>query len=178
MSAIDPLGTAEGPLAELYRLYWPGLCRYLRSVFGNGPPTPDDIAQMAFSNLMGLATLDHVRDPRAFLYRTARNIAIRQHEREGLARRIGRAQGSAGTDEIDPERILIAEERYELLNQALMRMPPERRRLLLLNRLHGLSYAEIARRTGISQTHVKRLVAQALFDCKHRLNEGRHGGAK
>jgi RNA polymerase sigma-70 factor (ECF subfamily) len=169
------LSTSNGNdfLAEIYRRYWPGLCRHLHANFGNGPPSPEDIAQSAFSNLAELDDPQIMRDPRAFLYRTARNIALRQHQREGIGRRISGLASAAleeTADEINPERILIAKERCELLDGALHAMPAERRRMLILNRLHGLSYAEISRRTGVSQTHVKRLVAHALTDCKQALD--------
>jgi DNA-directed RNA polymerase specialized sigma24 family protein len=43
-----------------------------------------------------------------------------------------------------------------------------------MNRLQELSFAEIARRTGISQTQVKRLVADAIVQCSAALR--RHLG--
>lgn len=166
----------ETTLREIYQRYWPDLCRYINRTFGKGPPEPEDIVQAAFSNFAALEDRQAVRNPRALLYCIARNIAIRQHQREAI---FVRTDGEEETgreaqipDEMDPERVLLGRERFALLDEALARMPQERRKALIMNRLHGLSFAEISRRTGISQTQVKRLVAWALTDCKRALRKG------
>lgn len=161
-------------LRDIYRRYRSDLCRYISRAFGNGPPEPEDIVQAAFYNFAALENPQAVRNPRALLYCIARNIAIRQHQREAIFVRDGAEQAhvdAENSDEIDPERVLMSEERAALLNEALTKMPEQRRKVLILNRLHGLSYAEISRRTGISQTQVKRLVAWALTDCKRALRK-------
>jgi RNA polymerase sigma-70 factor (ECF subfamily) len=43
--------------------------------------------------------------------------------------------------------------------------------MLIMNRIHGLSYAEIARQKGCSQTLVKTVVARALVACERALRE-------
>ena len=58
-----------------------------------------------------------------------------------------------------------------LISSALWSMPHKRRRLLLMNRVDGLSYAEIARREGLSATVVKKHVAKALAGCQQALRE-------
>jgi DNA-directed RNA polymerase specialized sigma24 family protein len=67
-------------------------------------------------------------------------------------------------DDRTPERVLESKERLSVLAKAILAMPAPRRRSLLLNRLHGLSCAEIARRTGYSESAVKKHIAVALAD--------------
>jgi len=43
-------------------------------------------------------------------------------------------------------------------------MPVKRRRMLVLNRFDGLTYAEISRQSGLSQSAVKKHVMKALTD--------------
>ena len=55
--------------------------------------------------------------------------------------------------------------------EALRTMPEKRRRIFILNRLEGLSYTEIARRTGIGRTAVTKHVARATADIDAALGE-------
>ncbi len=45
-------------------------------------------------------------------------------------------------------------------------MPAKQRKLLLLHRIDGLSYAEIAAETGRSKSGVKKIVDKALLECE------------
>lgn len=63
-------------------------------------------------------------------------------------------------DEIDP---LVVRR----LEEAVAAMPRRQREIFRAHRLDGLSYAEIARRTGLTVRQVERLMAKAIFKlCK------------
>ncbi len=164
--SLDPVVSLHGEaLDALYRRHWPELCRYVRRTFGSGPPDPEDVAQQAF---MSFATIDDpvaVDHPRAYLFRTAHNIVVDERRRAaGHCAAVVELFPSAGekSDDRTPERVLMAEERLAVLSAAVRALPEERRRSFLFNRLHGLSCAEIARRTGYSDSAVKKHVAQAM----------------
>jgi RNA polymerase sigma-70 factor (ECF subfamily) len=72
-------------------------------------------------------------------------------------------------DDCDGESVLLLKERHRILEAAIRALEPERQRVLVMNRIHGLSFAEISRRTGISQTQVKRLAADAIARCNEAL---------
>ncbi|MEM7191050.1 MAG: sigma-70 region 4 domain-containing protein, partial [Pseudomonadota bacterium] len=55
--------------------------------------------------------------------------------------------------------------------KTLEAMPAKRRRILILARVEGLSFAEIARRTGLSPTAVKKHAARAMVDLDAALAE-------
>lgn len=53
------------------------------------------------------------------------------------------------------------------LEDAVTAMPRKQREIFLAHRLDGLSYAEIAKRTGLSVRQVERHMARALYKlCK------------
>jgi RNA polymerase sigma-70 factor (ECF subfamily) len=58
------------------------------------------------------------------------------------------------------------------LETALANMPRIQRQIFLAHRLDGMSFAEIARRTGLSQRQVERQMARALAKLDKQL-EGR-----
>ncbi len=143
----------------------------MRAQFGPGPPEPEDVAQSAF---MRFAAADpaHIENPRAFLYATARHLVIDHHRK---AQRVGaheQAAQSAAEDrvyELSPENVLLQAERFRILAQALERMPLKRRRLVLLNRFEGLSYAEIGEQFGMSAENVRKHIERTLAECLRAL---------
>ena len=158
-------GAVSVPLETLYRRHWAELCRYIGRVYGAGPPSPEDVAQQAFMRLVASGTTTDIHSPKAFLFRSARNVVIDEHRKAATQR--GLIAGLAETDKIvsddlHPERVLTAKERLAVVSATIEAMRPERRRSFLLHRLRHLSFVEIARQTGYSEAGVKKHVAQAL----------------
>jgi RNA polymerase sigma-70 factor (ECF subfamily) len=166
---------ADESLADLYRRHWAELVRFVARSFGPGPPEPEDVAQAAFAQYGALEKTESVGNPRAFLYRSARNFAVDQKRRMNVRARFAASADAAhlyeSADELDAERVLGAKERLRILDRAVRGLEPRARQALVLHRIHDLSYAEIARQTGMSQTQVKRLVALALLACERALRE-------
>ena len=107
------------------------------------------------------------------------NEAIAQRRRESTktkhAQTVEQVYASNRTNEINGERVLLAKERIRIIEGVVEAMPAIKRNVLLLNRFEGLSKAEIARRLNISPTHVKRLIQQAVTECRAAIEraEGR-----
>ena len=165
----------RGLLGDIYQSYWPELCRYINKTFGAGPPDPEDVAQQAFTNFAALDDPHAIVNPRAFLYRSAHNIAIHQIQRQATRDRFLLDAQHAGreekADDADAESVLIARQRLGIVERAIRLLPHKQRRLLLLHRIHKLSYAEISRRTGMSRTQVKRHIAKAIAGCRQALRD-------
>ena len=165
-----PHPEADQPsLALLYRRHWREICSYVRRRFGAGPPEPEDVAQAAFLRLSARSDLDTLENPRAFLYRVAHNLAIeerRRHDARDRAEAELKPLHAANRDDRDPERVLGAKERRRLLEIAFATLEPRTRQILIMSRQDELSSAEIGRRLGLSPTHVKRLLAQAIVHCR------------
>lgn len=70
-----------------------------------------------------------------------------------------------------PEYILIARQRLDVLRRALDELSPECRTVFLMHGVEGLKYAEIAARLGISISMVGRHLAQAMLHCASRVGE-------
>lgn len=166
---------ARRDLSELYRLFWAELVRFVTRTFGPGPPDPEDAAQAAFEHYAALADPSIVSSPRAFLYRSARNFVLDQKRRMKVRARFARSSELCDVGELmddrDAERVLAAKERLAILNEAVQQMEPRLREVFILNRIHELSHAEIARRKRISETQSKRLVALAMVLCERALKK-------
>lgn len=168
--ATDLPGSAfkkQGQLEQLYERYWSEVCNYLKKTFGAGPPDPEDVTQQAFVRFASLENPAEITNPRAYLYRTACHILVDEHRKIASRGRVVdciEAQGAQKSDDFTPERVLLAKERLNVLENAIRAMPEQRRQSFLFNRLHGLSCAEIARRTGYSESAVKKHISLAMAD--------------
>ena len=166
------LGDDRVGLKQLYERYWTDLCRHIRATFGSGAADPQDVAQSAFARYLTIDDRQAVENPRAFLYTTARNIAldITRHLKH-TRRHVVAAAANATMDECSPERIALARERAAALSAVIEKLPRKQRQALLLNRLHDLSYSEIAERTGASKSDVRRQIVRALATIEAALGE-------
>jgi RNA polymerase sigma factor (sigma-70 family) len=165
-------------LDELYRRHWEELCRYVKRTFGEGPPEPADVVQQAFLTYTSRPKSGGIDSPRAYLYRTAHNIVVDERRKlVGHALVLERLFPvfEEKSDDFTPERVLLGEERLAVLRAAICALPEARRVSFLLNRLQGLSCAEIARRTGYSDSAVKKHVAQAMDALEAALEGAEHG---
>jgi RNA polymerase sigma factor (sigma-70 family) len=178
---VSPTGPKQLP--ELYGRYRAELIGFVRLKFGAGPPEPEDVVQRAFANFAALRPDKTVSNPRAFLYRTAHNIVINDRKRQLVGRRIFETAPDPhelceARDDFNPEVVLLGQEQYRLIEQVIRHMPKKRRLILLLSRFEGLSYAEIARRTGLSESAVRKHTALAVRECAAVLVEAQEPSRK
>ncbi|KHK91383.1 RNA polymerase sigma factor [Novosphingobium malaysiense] len=166
------MGGKQGKSLEaLYRDHGASLVSYIRYSFGAGPPEPEDIVHEAFARLANRGGNLQLVEPRAFLKRAARNIAIDAHR---SAVRGGAVMKSVAVlkesdREIDALDVLSSRDELERLAVIIDTLKPKQRVALLLHRLDGLSFAEIGRRMGISPSGARLLVKEAVAICARRM---------
>jgi RNA polymerase sigma-70 factor (ECF subfamily) len=160
----EPPGLA---VERLYRRYWRDVRAYVRRSFGPGPPDPDDIAQDAFVRLMGRGNLGNLTNPRAHLLATARNLAVDAYRRTVTGGAVIRTIGvvEPAFEELDAGQALASKIELEKLARIMAGLDPKSRSAFLMHRIDGLSFSEIARRTGTSPSGARFLVARALAAC-------------
>ncbi|HVJ41565.1 MAG TPA: sigma-70 family RNA polymerase sigma factor [Dongiaceae bacterium] len=104
-------------------------------------------------------------NPRNYLYRIAANLAVdhQRHENHGVEVCAEPDRVAAVADPApSPESIVAHRGELRQLLQAIDRLPPRCREVFLLTKLHGLSYAEVAVRLGISKNTVMVHMTNAL----------------
>lgn len=167
----DPSG--ETTWAELFRKNNEALVAYLTHKLGGDRQEASDVAQEAYSKILGLDDPGAVNHLRAYLFRTARNIAIDRLRKETrnpatycndeFVRNIECSTPSA-------DRMLIAKEQVRLIGLAVTELSPRRRYIFLRRRLYNESYAALAERTGLSESMVRKHVLRAMRHCKAYLD--------
>ncbi|MEM1396107.1 MAG: sigma-70 family RNA polymerase sigma factor [Pseudomonadota bacterium] len=137
----------------------------LRHRFGNGPPDPDDVAQEAYRRVLERDDLSSIRNMKAFLWRTARNLVLdamnSASSRSKYDFEVEHMFFPLKGDVSSPETVIIARQQLKTINDLLHTMPKTRRRAFLLHRIDRQSKTEIARRLNISRSMVHKHIAVA-----------------
>jgi RNA polymerase sigma factor (sigma-70 family) len=161
-------------LREMYHQHREELCCYIVRKFDTAYSEAEDMVHTAFSRLVAHETPLSLENPRAFLYTAVHNIAIDLKRRNKVRVNYANAVNNDSayvTDTPGPERTLECNQHLNLIATALWGMPKKRRQLLMMSRFDGLSYAEIARRVGLSESVVRKHISKALADCHKALRE-------
>lgn len=174
---------STGPRTELdclYREYAPALAAKLRQAFGNGPPDPDDLTQIAFQKLIERGDISDISSVKGFLWATARNLLFNDKRDQGARSRYdfeieNLYFPNRGADATQ-ESVLEAKEELKAINEAFGNMPEKRRLAFILHRIDGLPITEVARRLRIARSPARRHILRAMEDIHVALAQLRAGG--
>lgn len=140
---------------------------WLRSRF-SGEFDLDDIVQESFVRVLRARERGEMRSPKAFLFATARNLAVDRLRRRQVAgtNSLAEIETLSVMDDEDsiPETVSRAEE-IEILTQAIQSLPERCRQVLTLRKIYGLSQSDIAAQLGIAVHTVESQGAIGLRKC-------------
>jgi RNA polymerase sigma factor (sigma-70 family) len=136
-------------------------------------PDAAELAQEVFVRMMRVPDMTAIRNPEAYLFAVAGNLA-KEH-----AQRAPRGAGVLNIDDpLVQEQLaelpafggqLDRERRVRRLREVLDQLSPKCRAAVVLQYWHGLSYEEIGQRLGISANMVNKYLSQALVHCRRRM---------
>jgi len=141
------------------------LRRYLARMLGSHDDA-QEIAHDAYARVYKAMNAKWPDHPEAFLFTTARRLALNQIKRRQIAPVQG--MGHSNIIEFTPaegpgvDRIVMAREEWFRLESAIARLPTGCRQVLLLRKVEQLSHAEIATTLGIAISTVEKQYARAL----------------
>jgi len=164
-SELDDGSTADAApqLRELYREHSPKLVRQLTRETGCRELALE-LAQETFVRLLRLAParLRRIEQPEAYLRRVSTNLLRDWGRGRILAERCRPQLETLIDHQIDQIAVLESRDTLRRLEQAMSRLKPKTRAIFLAHRLEGLSYAEIAERTGLSVKGVEKQMSKAI----------------
>ena len=162
-------GANETPVVSAFQSNVGSLRHFLRRFFECGEDV-EDLLQETFVKTFEAEHSTDIDIPRAFLFKTARNLALNE-----LTRR-NRHKTQAVAD-IDSLSVLVAEreqnddgpsakaaidERLARASAAVDRLSPRVREVFLLRQVEGLKQREISRRLDIAESTVEKHIAKGL----------------
>ncbi|OUR74384.1 RNA polymerase subunit sigma [Methylophaga sp. 41_12_T18] len=170
MSA-DSTATQIQLVEEIYSAHHGWLRGWIRKKL-NCPEHAADLAHDTFLRLLSSEESLTLKQPRAYLLVVANRLLINRYRRKKVEDEVLRQvsvfieqQDRRGPEEITSARQLLAQAIF-LLTEDLAQKP---RDAFLMARVEGLTYKQIARRLGVSESSVKQYIAKVMIHCHSRL---------
>jgi RNA polymerase sigma factor (sigma-70 family) len=133
------------------------LRRMLRRVCGTRAAV-DDVIQETCFRLLSLPSLAHVRDPKPFLFRSAKNIMLDGIRRDAVVS----MDALTNLEDLDiadaapsPERVVLARTELQWVIGLVGHLPRRCKHVLRARRLQGLSQHETAQTLGLTASVVE-----------------------
>jgi len=135
-----------------------------------------EVAQEAYVRMLTLERPEGVDDLRAYLFRTASNLAMDRLRQRGIhARAVDEVAIREPQTAPAPERRAMAVERLHGLRQALGELPPKTREAFMAHMIEGLDFRAVANAMRLSERMVRYHVTRALAHCRARVDQLEEG---
>jgi RNA polymerase sigma factor (sigma-70 family) len=170
-----PVESSAEAMSDLFREHNRVLVRYLTARL-RSEQEAKEVAQEAYVRLLQLQRPGAPSLLRAYLFKTATNIAIdRLRHRRVRVQAEEQAELFEGLTTTrheldDPAKQFLMRERADQLLGYLMELPVKCRQVINLHRLEGIPQQEVAARLGFSERMVRRYVTYAMVYCHLRLD--------
>jgi RNA polymerase sigma factor (sigma-70 family) len=130
-----------------------------------------EVAQEAYVRLLSLDEPGAVSYLRAFLFKTAANLAIDRRRRDATHSRATELPlFHEFADVLTPERRVSDEQTILRLQRLVDALPPKCRQAFVLHEFYGLEFRVIAEQMGLSERMVRKYVVRALLHCRAHLD--------
>lgn len=136
----------------------------------------DDVVQESYCRLAALQNVDHIDNPRQYLFRTARNVVLEQIRRSRVVSieavsELAELERFMPEDGMSPERILAGRRMLARVDQIISALPTRSRSIFCLRKIDGLSQREVAARLGITENIVENELTRSLRHIIQSLTE-------
>ena len=130
----------------------------------NLPLEVDDLIQEAYAVLARLDTVDHILNPRTYLFQVVNSLILREFRRARVVSILAAENLDliAVSDTPSPEQQTSDRQELQRLADALAKLPRQSGEAFRLRKVEGLSQRDIAARMGISESTVEKHVAKSL----------------
>lgn len=156
-------------VARLFREHNQTLLRFLVTKL-HSEQEARDVAQEAYVRILNLDTPELVSHLRAYLFKTAANLAIDRLRARAVEHRVRELDFfEEPPREPDPGRGLAASEELQFIERCLQELPAKCRQAFLLRRIDGLSSSQISKALDIPERTVRHYIVEAIVYCQSRL---------
>jgi len=135
-----------------------------------------DVAQEAYVRMLELDTPGAVSFLRAYLFKTAANLATDRARQRASQMRLNEqwlAPLDSASHAASPEYAASARQELDLVRGFMQELPPRCREAFYLHRFRDLSVVQIAAQLGVTDRMVRKYLVQAFVYCRQRLNQAR-----
>lgn len=131
----------------------------------DSPAEVDDLIQDVYYRILKMSSVEHVRDAKAFLMQTAKNILIDRMRREAVVY----IDSVANLDDLDvadsapsPERVALARAELKWVLGLVSNLPERCRQVFRARKIYGMSQDETATCLNITENVVEKEMMRGL----------------
>lgn len=146
---------------NLFRQHAPALRNYLYYRCGNETQAADWV-QEAFLRLWKNCAKVSYGKAKSWLYTVSKNLHFNEIEHQKVVMKFQQQHTDRDESPHDPQTILEGKETLTKVQQAIQALPVKQRTVLLMNRMDGLTYKEIAAVEGVSVKAIEKRMHKAL----------------
>lgn len=171
-SGTPSAGSADTTeIARLFREHNTALLRFVAAKLGSSHEARE-VVQEAYVRLLRLEHREAVSYLRAFLFKTAANLAMDRLRQRSRRRAVVSVRNlDFAVFELTPDRQIEGEQSLLRLRKAIAELPSRTRRAFVLHRVHGWTCQQIATRMGVQDRMVRVYIARALEHLHCRVEE-------
>lgn len=154
---LDPLTSTFLDNREALKAY---LVRHFDSV-----NIADDLTQETWLRVVSRKVGERIGNPRAYIFRIARNLGMDILRREALGIEVRADPGLVELvpdAKLDPARQAELSRELQQVMQVIAELPPRCREVFILCRIDGLGHQEVSERLGISKSTVVSQMVKAM----------------
>jgi len=172
-------------MSEIYKVFKENEAIIRRVVAKYRPYKEDieDLMQETFVKCFA-ASIDHkILDPRAFILKVAKNVAIseakrKRHSTTNSIEDLNDIEVYEDKSAVSFDDQINDHRKLAIFTKVLAELPTELQRALIMRKIEGLKFKQIATRLDVSVSTVEKRVALALVRCSDRLRAQGYNLAK
>lgn len=177
-AARAPAENRSELVKQLFRENNRALVHFLAAKLGSAGDA-QEVAQEAYVRVLELDRPDTISFLRAYLFRTAANIAT-DRLRQRSVRSRNAARQTVLFEELltrpSPERVAIGEQQLAIIKKALLQLPDKCREACALHFFAECSIRDIADHMHLSERMIRYYIARGLAQCAARLDPPAEAG--
>jgi len=164
----DASATDATPIGDIFLDIRSSLISFVARFFKHQHAAVEDVVQETYLRALEAQKRTKIINPRAYLYQTSRNLALKELGRSGYRltdslEKSAQENVLANGSGLDEE--YAARQTFELFCRAVRQLPIKCRRVYVLRKVYGFSQKEIAIRMNISEKTVEAHLAKAAVRC-------------
>jgi RNA polymerase sigma-70 factor (ECF subfamily) len=128
--------------------------------------TAADLTQESYLILSQAAQTQIIQHPRGFLFRVAGNLAFNHLRRNKMVEANAPHLLTDDLETPSAEHLVAQQQRLERFLKIIDELPPRRRDVFILHKVHGMSHKEIAGELGITVSGVEKHITKGLSFCR------------
>ena len=134
----------------------------------------EDLYQDLMARLISSGSIKQADNPKSYLFKAAANL-VKDHYRKKAAeqRMLDHVQNTPGVgeDPLTAERVVSAQQKFKLVEEALDELPARCREIFRMVRIDGKRQQAVADELGISLRTVENNLRKALIHCQSRVED-------